>query len=303
MEGERAPMVRAIERPTQVAMMQQPGVHGGPLDGVSGAGATAENAQAMLMGNCYSVACCPCAMLNMGCAPMITVQQGFVGVVVRFGKCDRLLPPGRHRFNIMSERVVPVNLKVRCIVVKPQELLTSDNLTIKIDAVCYYQIYDAKKATFAVDDFQFALTNLAQVTLRTVLGENTLAEIFAKRAKLNERLKELIDTASDPWGIKVGSVQIKSIEIEPDMQRAMAAKAEAGQVAEAKVIQARAQRDSSTILSEAAQMMEHHPSALKLQYFETLRIMATQGGNTTIIVPDQMGAMSALAARGVAGQR
>merc|ERR1712061_437978 len=113
------------------------------------------------------------------------------------------------------------------------------------------------------------------VTLRTVLGENTLAEIFAERKKINIRLKELIDEASDPWGIKVGRVELKAIEIDDKMQRAMAAKAEAQQEAHAKIIQATVQRDSAAILAEAAQTMSGQPSALQLQWFETLRIIST----------------------------
>merc|ERR1719210_264417 len=128
--------------------------------------------------------------------------------------------------------------------------MTKDNLTVSIDAVCYYQVYDAEKAIFVIEKYPFALGNLAQVTLRTVLGENTLAEIFAERQKINGRLQELIDEASDPWGIKVGRVEIKAIEIDEKMQRAMAAKAEAQQEAEAKIIQAKAQRDASAILSD-----------------------------------------------------
>merc|ERR1712217_160791 len=133
-----------------------------------------------------------------------------------------------------------------------------------------------------------ALGNLAQVTLRTVLGEHTLADIFASRQLINSRLQELVDEASDPWGIKVSRVEMKGIEIDDKMQRAMAARAEALQEAEAKVIQAKAQRDSSTILTEAATKMNERPSSVKLQWFETLRIISTQGKNTTVIVPDSI---------------
>merc|ERR1719210_3295170 len=164
--------------------------------------------------------------------------------------------------------------------------MTKDNLTVSIDAVCYYQVYDAEKAIFVIEKYPFALGNLAQVTLRTVLGENTLAEIFAERQKINGRLQELIDEASDPWGIKVTLVEIKGIEIDDKMRRAMAAKAEAQQESEAKVIQASAQRDSASILAEAAEKMSEQPAAMKLQWFETLRVISTQGKNVTVVVPD-----------------
>merc|ERR1719416_204855 len=227
---------------------------------------------------------------------MITIEQGYVGVVTQFGKFHHLLPPGRHRFNIMAEQVIPVSLKVRCLDVHPQELMTADKLTIKIDAVCFYRVFDAQKATFAVENYEFALGNLAQVTIRTVLGENTLAEIFGQRQKLNTRLRQLIDEASDPWGVKVANVEIKGIEIDRQMQRAMAAKAEANQMAEAKIIQSRAQNDAASILAEAAGQMDEQPAALKLQYMETLRTISTQGRNRTVIIPKDMDPKSAMAA-------
>merc|ERR1712083_1259202 len=104
---------------------------------------------------------------------------------------------------IMCEKIIPVNLKTVCLDIPPQSVMSQDNLTVQIDAVCYFNVYDAQKALFSIEDYPFALGNLAQVTLRTVLGENTLAEIFAERQKLNRRLQELIDEASDPWGIRV----------------------------------------------------------------------------------------------------
>jgi len=178
--------------------------------------------------------------------------------------------------------------------------MTADKLTIKIDAVCFYRVFDAQKATFAVENYEFALGNLAQVTIRTVLGENTLAEIFGQRQKLNTRLRQLIDEASDPWGVKVANVEIKGIEIDRQMQRAMAAKAEANQMAEAKIIQSRAQNDAASILAEAAGQMEEQPAALRLQWMETLRTISTQGKNPCVIIPEHMDTATALAARTMA---
>jgi regulator of protease activity HflC (stomatin/prohibitin superfamily) len=196
----------------------------------------------------------------------------------------------------MSEEIKIVSMKVTCADVPPQAVMTADNLTVNIDAVCYYEVFDARKAVFSIDNYHFALSNLAQVTMRTVLGEHTLKEIFAERMKINERLKQLVDEASDPWGIKVGRVEIKAIEIDSKMQRAMAATAEAQQEAEAKIIQAKAQRDSAAILSEAAQLMRSEPSAMQLQWFETLRIIATQGKNATIVLPSSVDSTGLMAA-------
>jgi len=261
----------------------------------SGGGASVENAQTAALGNLYGVMCMCCAAC--GCSGnLATVPQGAVGLVTHFGRYSHTLPPGRHRFNIMSDEINVVSMKVTCADIPPQAVMTADNLTVNIDAVCYYEVFDARKAVFGIDNYHFALSNLAQVTLRTVLGEHSLKEIFADRQRLNNRLKQLIDEASDPWGIKVGRVEMKAIEIDDTMQRAMAATAEAQQEAEAKIIQAKAQRDAAAILSEAAYLMRAEPSAMQLQWFETLRIIATQGKNATIVLPSSVDSNGLLAA-------
>lgn len=259
-----------------------------------GQGSTMENAGTYYIGKAYQICCLPCAALDMT-GNLKIIKQGSVGVVTQFGKYVRTLPPGRHRFNIMCETVIEVSLKIVCLDIAPQEIMTKDNLKIRIDAVCYYKVQDAEKAVFCVDNYNFALGNLAQVSLRTVLGEHTLAEVFGERMRINHRLQELIDEASDPWGIKVERVELKEVRIDPMMQQAMAAKAEANQEAEAKLIQARAQRDAAEILSEAAAKMAGQPEAVQLQWFETLRIITTQGRNATIIMPDSCDPKTALA--------
>merc|ERR1719247_1419843 len=153
------------------------------------------------------------------------------------------------------------------------------------------------KAAFSVQNYQYALSTLSQVTIRTVLGEMTLQEILAGRQTINVKLREIIDERTDPWGIQVDRVELKAINISDQMQRAMAAKAEADQEAEAKLVQARAQRDASSILKDAAKELSEEPNAMKLHWFETLRLITTQGRNTTIIVPDNIEPTSALAVR------
>jgi len=262
--------------------------------GQGGGGASAENTQALCIGEVYNF-CCACCAVGGNTANIVNVYQGTAGVVTRFGQYHRLLPAGRHRINMMAEAVIPVSLKVACVDVPPQDVITKDNLSLQIDAVVYFYVFDPYKATFAVAQYKFAVANQAQVMLRQTLGENTLGEIMKERAKVNTRLSELIDEATDPWGIKVTSVELKGVQLDQTMQRAMAAKAESRQEAEAKVIQARAQRDAAAILAEASEKMTECPESLKLQYFETLRIMATQGQNRTIIVPSDMDASKALA--------
>jgi len=264
----------------------------------AGGGAQPENSLNHGLGSGYEVACCVCA--GAGCTlNMATVQQGHVGLVTSFGRFVRTLPPGRHRFNLWSESVTPINLMTNCLDVPKQEMMSVDNLMVKVDAVCYYRVVDPVKAAFEVERYAYALMQLIQVTLRTVMGEHTLNEILTERQKLNTRVQELLDHGSQPWGLQVERVELKGIDIDPNMQRAMAAKTEAAQEAEAKVIQAKAQRDSAMILVDAARKMDANPGAMSLQWFETLRIIATQGNNTTLILPDnvQVGAPRAAAGK------
>jgi len=273
----------------QEAAPLQHGMHDSLADAEAShsGGAALENSLTHSLGNCYEIVCCVCA--GAGCTfNLATIQQGHVGVVTSFGRYVRSLPAGRHKFNIMSERVTPINLMTTCLDVPRQEMLSADNLMLKVDAVCYYRVFDAMKAHFEVERYDLALSQLIQVTLRTVLGEHTLGEILTDRAKLNARVQELLDQASQAWGIQVERVEMKSVDIDDNMQRAMAAKTEAAQEAEAKVIQAKAQRDSAMILVDAARKMDQNPGAMKLQWFETLRIIATTGTQTTLIVPDNV---------------
>jgi len=174
-----------------------------------------------------------------------------------------------------------------CLDVAPQNIMTKDNLSVFVNAVCYYRVTNAKLAMFEVENYNFALDNLAQITLRTVLGEHTLSEVFSERIKINNRLTELLDHDTDPWGIKVNAVEMKDIRIPEQMQRAMAAVAESNQEATAKLISARAQRDAAEILGEAAEKMGKDPAALQLQWFETLQKIA-QEKQSTIVVPDSI---------------
>jgi regulator of protease activity HflC (stomatin/prohibitin superfamily) len=258
--------------------------------------ATGENGMSVMIGSVANILYCPCGSCGEA-QNQVSVAQGYAGVVTRFGQFDRVIPAGRHRINIMCEEVTSVSLKVGFIDVPPQDVITADNLSLQIDAVVYFHVFDPYKAIFGVEQYRFAVGNQAQVMLRQALGENTLSEIMTQRSKVNDRLQELIDEATDPWGIKVTSCELKGVILDQMMQRAMAAKAESKQEAEAKVIQARAQRDVAGILAEASSAMVECPEALMLQYFETLRTIAVQGQpmNRTIIVPAGMDASAALA--------
>jgi len=265
-----------------------------------GEGASMENCVADGLGTFYDLACCICA--GMGCtANMATVNQGSTGVVTKFGKHQRNLPPGRHRFNICSEEVFNVNLMQICLDVNRQVMMSADNLQVTVDAVTYFNVIDPMKAAFVVEDYMYSLRNLVQASLRTVVGEYTLAEILAERQKISARIKDLLFQNAVSWGMQVNRVEMKQIEIDPAMQRALSAKSQATQQAEAKIIQAGAQRDSAVILAEAGRSMADHPAAMKLQWFETMRLIATQGKNTTLVVSDTVDIPKAKKAGGVFG--
>jgi len=283
------------DRPAQVLMQDSLRA----AEAQTGAGASTQNDQSRMVGNLYGSCCLFCA--PCGCAKnLFTVQQGYVGIVTEFGRYHHTLPPGRHTFNIMSEQIKPMNMRTVCADIPAQQVMTKDNLSVLADAVCFYNVFDAQKAAFGVDNYAYAISMLSQVTIRTVIGELLLSEILSSRHVINARLKTLIDEATDPWGIKVDRVELKEIKISEQMQRAMGAKAEAGQEAEAKIVQANAQKDAAVILKQAAMEMAGEPNAIKLQWFETLRIIATQGRNTTIIVPDNIEPATALAAKAIA---
>jgi uncharacterized membrane protein YqiK len=262
----------------------------------SGRGASLQNRLTRTLGQLYE-RCSVCCVLCGCTGNLITIEQGYAGCVTEFGRYSRTLPPGRHLFNIFTEKVISVSMRTVCLDVPAQTLMTKDNLALTIDAVCFYNVFDARLAAFEVEDYQYALGMLAQVTIRSVLGEMNLQEILAGRNTINDSLRKIIDERTDPWGIKVDRVELKEIKITDQMQRAMAAKAEAGQEAEAKLVQARAQREASSILKEAARELNEEPNAMKLHWFETLRLISTQGQNTTIIVPDNIEPSSALAMR------
>eukprot|EP00420_Gonyaulax_spinifera_P020509 CAMPEP_0197905026 /NCGR_PEP_ID=MMETSP1439-20131203/59331_1 /TAXON_ID=66791 /ORGANISM="Gonyaulax spinifera, Strain CCMP409" /LENGTH=290 /DNA_ID=CAMNT_0043526263 /DNA_START=33 /DNA_END=901 /DNA_ORIENTATION=+ len=265
----------------------------------SEAGGTAGcyNTLAKSVGAVYSIVAIPCGLCGGG--PMVTIQQGYVGLVTTFGKYQGLLAPGRHAYNIMCERITPVSLKTMTLEVPKQSVITSDNLSVEVSAVCYYRVIDACKAVFEVDNYNQAVNQLAQVTLRTVLGENTLQDILSKRSLINGRVTQLIDEDTNKWGINIMSVEMKDVHIPESMQRAMAAVAESRQEATAKVIAAEGKRDSAAILADAAEKMRGDPTALQLQWFETLEKI-TQDKNSTVVVPDSMmgivGRMAAAAA-------
>jgi regulator of protease activity HflC (stomatin/prohibitin superfamily) len=203
-------------------------------------------------------------------------------VIFRLGRIIGLKGPGLIFLIPIVDRMVKVDLRTVTMDVPPQDIITRDNVSMKVNAVIYFRVIDARKAIIDVEKYLYATSQLAQTTLRTVLGEVELDDLLAQREKINERLQVILDQHTDPWGIKVSSVQVKHIDLPQEMQRAMAKQAEAERERRARVINAEGEFQASKRLSEAAAVIEKTPIALQLRYLQTLAEVATENNSTTL---------------------
>ncbi|MGV8039116.1 MAG: slipin family protein [Thermoanaerobaculaceae bacterium] len=182
------------------------------------------------------------------------------------------------------DRMVKVGLRTVVLDIPPQDVITRDNVSVKVNAVVYFRIMNPVKAIIEVENYIYATSQLAQTTLRSILGEVELDELLAEREKLNQRLQEVIDRHSDPWGVKVALVEVKHVDLPQEMQRAMARQAEAEREKRAKIIHAEGEFQAAQRLSDAAQVMQREPATLQLRYLQTLTEIATEK-NSTIVFP------------------
>jgi regulator of protease activity HflC (stomatin/prohibitin superfamily) len=195
------------------------------------------------------------------------------------------------------ETMVRVDLRTITLEIPPQDVISRDNVSVKVNAVVYFQVIDPSKAIVKVANYLYATQQLAQTTLRSILGQATLDELLSEREKLNERLQDILDRHSDPWGIKVTMVEVKAVDLPIEMQRAMAKQAEAEREKRAKVIHASGELEASKQLSEAAAIIGREPATLQLRYLQTLTEIATEK-NSTIIFPLPMDLVSAFLKKG-----
>jgi regulator of protease activity HflC (stomatin/prohibitin superfamily) len=226
------------------------------------------------------------------------------GVIFRLG---RLLPqpkgPGLFILIPVIDRMVKVDLRTVTLNVPPQEVITKDNVPARVNAVAYFRIVDANASVVQVENFMVATSQIAQTTLRSVLGQHVLDELLSERDKINAILQGIIDEATSPWGIKVSIVEVKDVEIPADMQRAMARQAEAERERRAKVISAEGEYQASERLKDAAGIMAQEPITVQLRYLQTLLEIGS-ANNSTIVFPipiDILTALSKVAA--AAGER
>ena len=218
-------------------------------------------------------------------------------VVFRLG---RLLTPDKGPGLVLIlwpiDSMVKVSFRVVTWEVPPQDIITRDNVSLKVNAVVYFRVVDATKSVIAVENFRFAVEQAAQTGLRTVLGEVELDDLLSQREKLNERLQTILDEHTEPWGIKVMQVQVKQVDLPQDMQRAIAAQAEAERERRAKIIAATGEFQAAAKLAEAAAVLSREPAAITLRYLQTLIEIGVEK-NTTIIFPLPVDLLSGLASR------
>src|SRR6188474_2342771 len=207
------------------------------------------------------------------------------GVIFRLGRLiggDGIKGPGLILLIPIVDRMVKVSLRTVVLDVPPQDVITQDNVSIKVNAVVYFRVVEPQKAIVQVENFLAATSQISQTTLRSVLGQSELDDLLSQREKINHKLQQIIDTNTEPWGVKVSNVEVKQIDLPQEMQRAMAKQAEAEREGRSKVIAAEGEYQASQRLADAAQILGEHPSALTLRYLQTLREIATEKNSTTI---------------------
>jgi regulator of protease activity HflC (stomatin/prohibitin superfamily) len=204
------------------------------------------------------------------------------GVIFRLGRLIAMKGPGLIFLIPIVDKMVKVSLRTVVLDVPPQDVITKDNVSIKVNAVVYFRVIQPDKAIVEVENFLFATSQLSQTTLRSILGQSELDELLSERDKINAELQKMIDHQTEPWGIKVSNVEVKHIDLPAEMQRAMARQAEAERERRAKVIHAEGEFQAAQRLSDAAVVIEDHPMALQLRYLQTLTEVASENNSTTI---------------------
>ncbi|MCG3207894.1 MAG: hypothetical protein FOGNACKC_01494 [Anaerolineae bacterium] len=222
------------------------------------------------------------------------VQEYERGVIFRLGRFAGAKGPGIFFIIPFIDRMIKVDLRVVTLDVPAQEAISRDNVTLKVNAVVYFRVMDPGKAIIQVEDYRRATWQIAQTTLRNVIGQSELDELLAHREKVNEQLQQIIDDQTEPWGIKVTLVEVKDVELPQTMQRAMAKQAEAEREKRAKIIHASGEYEASKQLAEAAQVIGMQPATIQLRYLQTLTEIATEK-NSTVIFPVPIDIISGLA--------
>jgi regulator of protease activity HflC (stomatin/prohibitin superfamily) len=212
------------------------------------------------------------------------VQEYERGVIFRLGRLVGARGPGLFFIIPIVDRMIKVDLRVVTLDVPSQEVITRDNVTVKVNAVVFFRVVDPSDAIVQVEDFQRATWNISQTTLRNVVGQSELDDLLANREEINQKLQQIIDEATEPWGVKVSIVEVKDVELPQPMQRAMAKQAEAEREKRAKIVHAEGEFDAAKKLAQAAELMAREPVSIQLRYLQTLTEISVEK-NSTIIFP------------------
>jgi len=235
-------------------------------------------------------------------AAVRVVQEYERGVIFRLGRLVGAKGPGLFLIIPFIDRMQKVDLRVVTMEVPPQEVITRDNVTMRVSAVLYFRVLDPARAVTQVADYVRAAFQIAQTTLRSVLGQSELDELLANRDEINDRLQQIIDTQTEPWGVKVTTVEVKDLELPEAMQRAMARQAEAEREKRAKIIHASGEFEAAQTLADAAKVIGSEPQTLQLRYLQTLTEISAER-NSTIIFPVPIDLLSAFFGAPGAGDR
>lgn len=234
-------------------------------------------------GNCISCLCIP----FLCCGPIKLIPQGYKGVMTEFGIFMKVLSPGRYNYNMCTQEIILISTKTKVIPISTQKIMTGDNLSVTIDAVCFFNISNVKKALFNVENYTESIENLSKTVLRTVVGENDLQSLFSDRSVINTRLSSLMVERTKEWGVDNITVDIKDVSIPSDLQRVMAKTAEVKQDSMSKVIAAEGEKKAVEILSSASELIKNNPEAMELLWFNTIKDISKEKSNT-IIVPNSI---------------
>ncbi len=236
-------------------------------------------------------------LLALASAAIKIVQEYERGVIFRLGRLVGAKGPGLFFIIPFVDRMVKVDLRVVTLDVPSQEAITKDNVTVKVNAVVYFRVIEPSDAVVQVEDFRRATWNISQTTLRNVIGQSELDELLAHREKINQKLQQIIDETTAPWGVKVSIVEVKDVELPQSMQRAMARQAEAEREKRAKIIHAEGEFMASQQLAKAAAILSKQPAGVQLRYLQTLTEIAVEK-NSTIVFPVPVEFLGAFAAAG-----
>jgi regulator of protease activity HflC (stomatin/prohibitin superfamily) len=206
------------------------------------------------------------------------------GVMFRLGRFQKIKGPGLYFTVPIVDQKVQVDVRTKTVDIAPQEAVTADSVTIKINAVLYYRIIDPMKAISRVEDYKVAVYQASMTTLRNIVGQHSLDEMLQGRDKINAKVQEIVDEITEPWGVEIERVELKDVEIPISMQRAMAKEAEAAREKRARLIKAEAEQEASKLLSEAAQQMMQNPAALELRRLQMLTEIGAENNTTTLVM-------------------